>query len=317
MEHLIKRTHYLIYVVLVVNIVLFLALYAFQAVQVSNLDQKVSGMTTALNTKITNLEQKTDDIFGQISGNLSNLGRALRENSFAIDTISARIIDLGNKIEEVRIEGAEGLESLKSELNFTAIINDALEAVVIIQRGNDILGAGVIVSSDGYIVTANHVVEGETNLKVRTIDGELLTPQVVETDDGVDIAILKMNKNNLTYLEFADLDSLKIGDKVFALGSPEGLEFSASEGIVSGIRKFRDLDINSDMFNRNTELIQTDAAITHGNSGGPLIDRKGRIVGINSFSIGRTVKGSSVFLDSEGVNFAIAVSEVKKVYDRV
>jgi len=319
MEHLIKRTHYLIYVVIVVNILLFLALYVFQAVQVNNLDQRVSGMATSLDTKIVNLNQKTNDMFGQVSGNLSHLGRALRENSFAIDLVSARLIDLTNEIEEVRREGAEGLESLKSELNFSGIINDALEGVVIVQRGDDVLGAGVIVSSDGFIITADHVIANEDRLKIRMRNSDdLLTPQVVEEDKSVDVAILKVNKEDLTYLEFTELDSLKIGDKVFALGSPEGLEFSATEGIVSGIRKFKDLDVKSaGSFGRNTELIQTDAAITHGNSGGPLINRRGEIVGINSFSLGRTVSGSSVFLDSEGVNFAVAVSEVKRIYESI
>ncbi|MBN2518813.1 MAG: trypsin-like peptidase domain-containing protein [Candidatus Altiarchaeota archaeon] len=317
MEHLIKRTHLLIYVVLIVNVALFLTLYAFQAAQVSSLDQKLSGLATSVDMRVGDMEQKTDQVFEQVNDNLTKIMEFLRRNSFAIDTINARIIDISNEVDMVRAETTEGLRNIKSGLNFTGVIDDALNAVVIVQRGNNVLGAGVIISRDGYIITANHVVEGETNLKVKTREGELLTPQLVKIDDKADLAILRINRDNLSYLEFSDLDSLKIGDKVFALGSPEGLKFSASEGIVSGIRKFRDLDIESDLFDRNTELIQTDAAVTKGNSGGPLIDRRGKIVGINSFSIGRTLVGSSFFLDSEGVNFAVAVSEVQKLYESV
>jgi serine protease Do len=179
-------------------------------------------------------------------------------------------------------------------------------------------GSGVIVSSDGYIVTNNHVVQGARRVQVvlappREIgteqtsilkqQGEVLGAQVIATDMETDLAVLKIYRENLPTLEFADIDEVRQGELVFAIGSPMGLGNSASMGIVSSTaRQLRPDD--------TMVYVQTDAAVNPGNSGGPLVDLEGRIVGINSFIL--TQSGGA-----EGLSFAIPCHIVESIYTQI
>ena len=179
-------------------------------------------------------------------------------------------------------------------------------------------GSGVIVSSDGYIVTNNHVVQGARRVQVvlappREIGteqtsilkqrGEVLGAQVIATDMETDLAVLKIYRENLPTLEFADIDEVRQGELVFAIGSPMGLGNSASMGIVSSTaRQLRPDD--------TMVYVQTDAAVNPGNSGGPLVDLEGRIVGINSFIL--TQSGGA-----EGLSFAIPCHIVESIYTQI
>ncbi len=187
---------------------------------------------------------------------------------------------------------------------------DTTTAYLTPQRG---IGAGVIMTSDGYIVTNAHVVEGARRIRVRLPgmkqDPELadvhgpIEAKLVGVDQLSDVAVLKIEAKDLPALEFADSSRLKQGQVVFAFGSPEGLENSVTMGVVSATERQIDPD-NPAIY------IQTDAPINPGNSGGPLVDVDGKVVGINTFII--TESGGN-----EGLGFAIPSNVVKNVYEQL
>lgn len=305
------------YILIALNLIFLISIFVLHSVQISNLQSQFGSSRTELKGELDALSEETSGKFDALDEDLDTLNQLMIDTSLSLDNINAHLIALADELEVVREEGAKGLEALKSELNYTGIIQEAMEAVVIAEKDGRVIGAGVFVSPFGHIATAAHVVDERDGLKFRTKDGRTYTPELENRDKNRDIAIVRVSTVENPYLDFAPSSELSIGDKVFALGSPEGLEFSASEGIVSGIREFSDLGLSSSEFDSDLLLIQTDAAITRGNSGGPLIDKKGCIVGINSFSLGYSIRGSSLFLDTEGVNFAIAADEAKDIYDAI
>lgn len=156
------------------------------------------------------------------------------------------------------------------------------------------MGSGFVVSADGYILTNNHVVEGADEISVRLSDHREFEAKVVGTDSRSDLALLKVQAKDLPTLEFADSEKLKVGEWVLAIGSPFGLDFTASAGIVSAIGR----SIPTERNENYVPFIQTDVAINPGNSGGPLFNMDGKVVGINSQIYTRS--GGSI-----GLSFAI------------
>lgn len=143
-------------------------------------------------------------------------------------------------------------------------------------------GSGFIVSADGYIVTNRHVVENADKLTVELQDNREIEAELVGIDDSLDIALLKVDATNLKPISLGNSDALRIGDTVLAFGYPLNLGFSVTSGIVSGIGR----DMRTDQLDVGT-YIQTDADITFGNSGGPLVNAKGEVIGINTMIISR------------------------------
>ena len=154
------------------------------------------------------------------------------------------------------------------------------------------LGSGVVLSSDGYIVTNYHVIEGADALKV-TIEGEEYDADIIGSDPSSDIAVIKAkNASGLTAMELGDSDDLTVGEWVMSIGSPFGLEQSVATGIVSATNRSQIMDNSSDSYQYGqqqsntttvyTNMIQTDAAINPGNSGGALVDKDGKLIGINT-----------------------------------
>jgi len=161
----------------------------------------------------------------------------------------------------------------------------------------DGLGSGVLISSDGYILTNNHVVAEADELEVRLNDDRKLSARVVGTDPKTDIAVIKIDADQLPAATLADSDKLRIGDVVFAIGNPLGVGQTVTMGIISATgRRVGILDEGG-----YEDFIQTDAAINFGNSGGALVDAKGRLIGINSAIISNN-QGSI------GIGFAIPVN---------
>ena len=160
------------------------------------------------------------------------------------------------------------------------------------------LGSGVIVSPDGYILTNNHVVADADELTVVLSDGRKFTAKVVGADPKTDIAVVKIDATGLPAATFADSDKLRVGDVVFAVGNPLGVGETVTMGIVSA--KSRNVGILDDVQGYE-DFIQTDAAINMGNSGGALIDAKGRFVGINSAIV-------SPSRGNIGIGFAVPVN---------
>ncbi len=144
------------------------------------------------------------------------------------------------------------------------------------QRGA--VGSGFIISEDGYVITNNHVVAGADEIQVHLNDRRVFDAEIIGLDEPSDLALLKVSAGDLPYVSFGDSDSIRVGDWVLAIGSPFGLEFSAAAGIVSA--QGRSVPGRSSY--NYMSFIQTDVAINQGNSGGPLFNLEGEVIGINS-----------------------------------
>jgi serine protease Do len=171
------------------------------------------------------------------------------------------------------------------------------------------LGSGVIVSSDGTILTNNHVVDGATDIKVFLSDKREFQAKLIGTDANTDIAVLKIDASNLPTLPLGDSNQLQVGDLIFAIGDPFGVGETATMGIVSATGR------GGFGIERYENFIQTDAAINPGNSGGAMIDIHGNLVGINTAILSHgSMNGEG---GNEGVGFAIPVSMAKPVMDQI
>ena len=169
-------------------------------------------------------------------------------------------------------------------------------------RRANAMGSGFAMSADGYIVTNNHVIDGADEIKVRLIDRREFDAKVVGVDARSDLALLKIDASGLPTVRFAKSDGLRVGEWVVAIGSPFGLDYSASAGIVSAIGRSIPTERGEDY----VPFIQTDVAINPGNSGGPLFNLNGEVVGVNSQIYTRS--GGSI-----GLSFAIPVQVVLEV----
>ena len=170
-------------------------------------------------------------------------------------------------------------------------------------RRSEALGSGFVISADGYIVTNNHVIEGADQIEVEFYTGERMEAKLVGTDLKTDIALLKVESATpLPFVGFGDSDAMRVGDWVVAMGNPLGQGFSVSAGIVSA--RGRELSGTYDDF------LQTDAAINKGNSGGPLFNLDGQVVGVNTAIL--SPSGGSI-----GIGFSMASNVVSKVVDQL
>jgi serine protease DegQ len=166
------------------------------------------------------------------------------------------------------------------------------------------LGSGVIVSTSGYVLTNHHVVEAADEIEVTLADGKKLLAKVVGNDPDTDLAVLRVDADNLPAITFGSAESLRVGDVVLAIGSPFGFSQTVTSGIVSALGR-KGLGINT-----FENFIQTDAAINPGNSGGALIDASGNLIGINTAIF--SPSGGSM-----GIGFAIPVSTAKMVLEQI
>lgn len=183
-----------------------------------------------------------------------------------------------------------------------AYVRDIFNRVQLTERGT---GSGVIYDKAGYIATNNHVVEGASEIIVSLPDGRTVKGKVLGADAVTDLAVVKIDADNLTVAKFGDSDTLQVGEPAIAIGNPLGLEFrgSVTAGVISALN--RSIELGERKFN----LIQTDAAINPGNSGGALVNADGEVVGINSAKI--AVSGV------EGIGFAIPINTAKPILDEL
>lgn len=204
----------------------------------------------------------------------------------------------------------------EATLTYKEIVNEAADSVVEIatqaiynsyfsqQSIYTGAGSGVIVSQDGYIVTNNHVVSGASTIAVRTKDGESYEAMLVATDADTDLALLKIEASGLKPIVFGDSGALEVGDVVVAIGNPLGtLGGTVTQGIISALD--RDLTIDGEKMT----LLQTDASVSPGNSGGALVNDRGELVGI--------VNAKSSMTGVEGIGFAIPSNHVKEIIDQL
>ena len=160
-------------------------------------------------------------------------------------------------------------------------------------------GTGVVVRSDGYILTSRHVIPANATVKVVLNDKRVLPAEVVGSDSFSDLALLKVPAERLTAARFGSTKDLRVGDWAIAIGSPFGIDQTVTLGIISALGRER----SDSTFHNKIDLIQTDAAINPGNSGGPLLNIAGEVIGINS----------AIRADAQNISFAIPVDEARKV----
>jgi len=166
-------------------------------------------------------------------------------------------------------------------------------------RSSNALGSGFVISADGYIVTNNHVIEDADQIEIEFFSGERMAAVLVGTDPKTDIAVLKVDSDTpLPFVAFGDSDVMRVGDWVLAVGNPLGQGFSASAGIISAR--------NRELSGTYDDYLQTDAAINRGNSGGPLFNLQGEVIGVNTAIL--SPNGGSI-----GIGFSMASNVVSKV----
>lgn len=169
------------------------------------------------------------------------------------------------------------------------------------------LGTGAIISENGYIITNWHLAGNKySSCYVTMEDGTIYNGNTVWADSDLDLAVVKISANNLKYLQLGDSDNIKIGETVYAIGNPIGIEFqrTVTKGIISGLNRTIKIEENKNS-SYMEGLIQTDASINQGNSGGPLINERGEVIGINSVKIET----------AEGIGFAIPINIIKPVVE--
>jgi len=182
------------------------------------------------------------------------------------------------------------------------------------------LGSGFIISPDGYILTNNHVAGNAKKVVVTTTDGKRFDADIIGTDPATDIALLKINSDErLPYLQFADSDDLIIGEWAIALGNPFGLfDINAKPTVTVGVISNKGVNFLEEQDKRLTvykDMIQTDAAISSGNSGGPLVNAEGKAIGMNTmiFSTAQSQSGSG----SIGIGFSIPINRVSQIVELI
>jgi len=230
--------------------------------------------------KIDSLEQNIDNQFMEIRVDTQS----------KINQLTSVLLDTLRENEEATSEQIKQLKATTST-DFSEVIENSLDSVVTI-RTDVSQGTGFILTSRGFIVTNAHVLNGGNFIQVVTSKQEIINAQFIGWDTQLDLALIKIPGTH-EYLELANSEDIQVGEKVIAIGNPLGLQFSVSEGIVSAI-------------NRKTpfspgKYIQTDTALNPGNSGGPLIDKEGLVIGINNFKLG----------DFEGIGFALESDSIK------
>tara|TARA_Y100000310_G_scaffold345075_2_gene461626 strand:+ start:4157 stop:5017 length:861 start_codon:yes stop_codon:yes gene_type:complete len=270
-----KRHRNVLYSLVVVLVILQIVTFSVLSLQVSRLNVQMQ----------TDLEDLTQEFEEQLIGY-----NEIYQTEFS---------DITNRLssQEEEQEGfKEQIKLIKStQEDFSGIIDDVVKGVVAVGTERSI-GTGFILSNDGYVVTNYHVIDGASRVEILTYDKKVAKAVVVGADVMRDVALLKV-EGSYDKLKLADSDVLQVGNKVIAIGNPLGLSFTVTEGIVSALDR--------EGPNELEEYIQTDVSLNPGNSGGPLINTAGEVVGINNFKIGGGAEGLGFALESDSVEQAV------------
>ncbi len=219
------------------------------------------------------------------------------------DQVQVQLNPVPGQVDNVPQVGGLGLQDIY-EKNIPSVVS-----ITCTLSGGTGSGTGVVLSENGYLVTNAHVVDGAREIQVLLTDGRTLSAHLVGADTLSDLAVLYVNAEDLIPAEFGDSTQLRVGDAVVAIGDPLGVSLrgTMTDGIVSAIN--RDVETNG----RTMTLIQTNAALNSGNSGGPLINCHGQVIGINTMKIGTFADDAGV----EGLGFAIPSAAVKEIVDQL
>ena len=237
---------------------------------------------TQLDKKITNLQSDTQAKFNQLT-------ESVLKTEGELKTLGSQIGSIDQQISNLKASASS---------DFSSIIEGAIESVVTV-RTDISQASGFVIADNGYVVTNAHVLDGARAAGVITYDGEMHSVSLIGTNSDLDIILLKIGKTGYKPLTLANSDSVQVGEKVIAIGNPLGLQFSVSEGIISAM--------NREGENGLKAYIQTDAALNPGNSGGPLINTNGEVVGINNYKLG----------GSENIGFALESNYIKQAVNDI
>ena len=240
------------------------------------------------------LEKKISDLKTETNTNVNALSESIILMKENVDEIGLQVGVINEEFAYLKASAGE---------DFSGIIEASVPSVVTIKTDFG-QGTGFIINSEGYIVTNAHVLsDGEGNLAsgIHTITYEqgTKTAEFIGYDGVLDIALLKIS-GTYTALKFGNSNDVQVGEKVIAIGNPLGLQFSVSQGIVSAVHRQGPNSLKA--------YIQTDAALNPGNSGGPLIDGNGRVIGINNFKVGE---------DSESLGFALESNYIESAINKI
>lgn len=245
-----------------------------------------------LSLQVTKLEisiSKKDENFKKTSENLAaNLEEYKIESQQSLNEISKVIADQ----QEKQTSFEQQIRLIKAtQADFSTVIEEAVKGVVGITTDRSI-GSGFIVNPEGFIITNYHVIIDTEEINVFTFDRKVIPAKLLAYDNVRDLALLKID-GNYNALKLGDSDEVEVGNKVIAIGNPLGLSFTVTEGIVSALERRGQ--------NGLREYIQTDVSLNPGNSGGPLINTLGEVIGINNFKIS----------DTEGLGFALESNAIR------
>jgi S1-C subfamily serine protease len=255
---------------MIVSGIFLYSLFMKQTIDYNNLNNKIKGLETDTNSK------------------LNELTETLLETEQELNTLGSQIGSLDNELVLLKASAGE---------DFSGIIEDVINSVVSI-RTDVSQGTGFILTDNGYVVTNAHVLVGATYVRIITSEQELIEAEMIGYDEYADLVLLKVS-GNYDSIELDDSDNVQVGEKVIAIGNPLGLQFSVSEGIVSAVDREGPTGLEA--------YIQTDAALNPGNSGGPLINKEGKVIGINNFKIG----------GGENLGFALESNYIKSVINEI
>ena len=251
---------------------------------------------------------------GAVVGNMAFGGHANSDSGTSASTSdSAPTLQINSKPESDSSNSSDNYDTADGMAgeDIYKKVNPSVVSVISTTAEGTGSGSGVIMSKDGYIITNNHVVDGAQSVSVQLSDGTSLDAEIIGTDEQTDLAVIKVTPtSDLTAAEFGDSDELEPGEYAYAIGSPGGVQFAntITGGRISAIN--RDLTVND----RVMTLIQTDASINNGNSGGALINKYGQVVGITSAKLSGNAFGSATV---EGMGFAIPINTAKDIVDEL
>ena len=263
-----------------------------------DVSESFSGLSINISRRGNRAEEIAGDTFTAIP--------AQEKPSRGAEAVKAELVS-GNGV-RLDISGTPTARVSKGEMSYGDIYERCAPSVVSVSTaayGGSCSGTGVIMQSDGYIITNAHVIEGAYGISVTLWDGKQFSAAVIGMDTASDLAVLKIDAENLTAAEFGSSDMLRVGDEVVAIGNPFSQNLTMTNGIISAINRNVSYDGNT------MTLIQTNAAINEGNSGGPLINMYGQVIGIINMKL------TSRYVDIEGIGYAIPSATAKTVVDEL
>jgi serine protease Do len=248
----------------------------------------LNGIIINQNLNYNQLSNKIDENKQDTQSKLNQLTESLMDTRSRVQALDNQIINIDQEFDLLKASASE---------DFSGIIEHAVKSVVTV-RTDVGQGTGFIITEEGHIITNAHVLSGGSRVEVMNYEQEIIDTTFIGYNANFDIALLKI-EGNYNKLNLENSNNVQVGEKVIAIGNPLGLQFSVSEGIVSGVHR---LGIN------NLEAyIQTDAALNPGNSGGPLINKQGNVIGINNFKIS----------GGESLGFALESNYIKQVVNSI